>query len=81
MSGKLQGLRDNEIFYRSSTRAARIGFQEGDRARRVSIEPLDTEHELDEKREKRAEVRAKRRKEIDKAMSESPPPDGSDSHA
>ena len=38
-----------------------------------------SETELDEKRQKRAEARAKRREEIDKAMSENQPPDGSGS--
>jgi hypothetical protein len=43
------------------------------------MELLGSEHELDEKRQKRAEARAKRREEIDKAMSENPLPDGSGS--
>jgi hypothetical protein len=48
-------------------------------AEKAFIELLGSEHELDEKRQKRAEARAKRREEIDKAMSENPPPDGSGS--
>ena len=63
-------------------RIVRTGFQKGDGAEKAFIELLGSEHELDEKRQKRAEARAKRREEIDKAMSENPPPDGSgSSHA
>ena len=63
-------------------RIVRTGFQKGDGAEKAFIELLGSEHELDEKRQKRAEARAKRREEIDKAMSETPPPDGSgSSHA
>ena len=60
-------------------RIVRTGFQKGDGAEKAFIELLGSEHELDEKRQKRAEARAKRREEIDKAMSENPPPDGSGS--
>src|ERR1700721_3500870 len=60
-------------------RIVRTGFQKGDGAEKAFIELLGSEHELDEKRQKRADVRAKRREEIDKAMSENPPPDGSGS--
>src|ERR1700723_333127 len=60
-------------------RIVRTGFQKGDGAEKAFIELLGAEHELDEKRQKRAEARAKRREEIDKAMSENQPPDGSGS--
>ena len=60
-------------------RIVRTGFQKGDGAEKAFIELLGSETELDEKRQKRAEARAKRREEIDKAMSENPPPDGSGS--
>jgi large subunit ribosomal protein L17 len=60
-------------------RIVRTGFQKGDGAEKAFIELLGSEHELDEKRQKRAEARTKRREEIDKAMSENPPPDGSGS--
>ena len=60
-------------------RIVRTGFQKGDGAEKAFIELLGSEHELDEKRQKRAEARAKRREEIDKAMAENTPPDGSGS--
>jgi large subunit ribosomal protein L17 len=60
-------------------RIIRTGFQVGDGAEKAVIELLGSEHELDEKRQKRAEARAKRREEIDKAMAEQQPPDGSGS--
>src|SRR5271165_538281 len=62
-------------------RIVRTGFQKGDGAEKAFIELLGSEQELDEKRQKRAEARAKRREEIDKAMSEQPPADGSGSDA
>ncbi len=62
-------------------RIVRTGFQKGDGAEKAFIELLGSEHELDEKRQKRAEARTKRREEIDKAMAESQPPDGSGSDA
>ena len=62
-------------------RIIRTGARKGDAAEMAFIELLGAEHELDEKRQKRAEARAKRREEIDKAMSENPPPDGSGDHA
>ena len=60
-------------------RIVRTGFQKGDGAEKAFIELLGSEHELDEKRQKRAEARAKRREEIDKALAEQQPPDGSGS--
>src|SRR5271163_2869922 len=60
-------------------RIVRTGFQKGDGAEKAFIELLGSEHALDEKRQKRAEARAKRREEIDKAMAEQQPPDGSGS--
>jgi large subunit ribosomal protein L17 len=52
-------------------RIIRTGFQKGDGAEKAFIELLGAEQVLDEKRQKRAEVKAKRREEMDKAMSES----------
>ncbi|MGC1784015.1 MAG: 50S ribosomal protein L17 [Acidobacteriaceae bacterium] len=49
-------------------RIVRSGFQKGDGAETAFIEMLGVEKILEEKREKRAEARAKRRAEIDKAM-------------
>jgi large subunit ribosomal protein L17 len=52
-------------------RIIRSGFQRGDGAEKVFIELVDAEQVLDEKRQKRAEARAKRREEMQKAMAES----------
>jgi large subunit ribosomal protein L17 len=52
-------------------RIIRSGYQKGDGAETAFIEMLGVEKLLQEKREKRAEARAKRREELDKAMSES----------
>jgi len=49
-------------------RIVRSGFQKGDGAETAFIEMLGVEKILEEKREKRAEARAKRRTEVDKAM-------------
>ena len=54
-------------------RIVRTGFQRGDGAEKAYIELLGTEQILDEKRQKRAEVRAKRRAEMEEAMSKENP--------
>jgi large subunit ribosomal protein L17 len=51
-------------------RIMRTGFQRGDGAEKAFIELLGAEALLDEKRQKRAEVRAKRREEMQKALAE-----------
>jgi large subunit ribosomal protein L17 len=51
-------------------RIVRTGFQKGDGAEKAFIELLGAEKLLDEKRTKRAEVRQKRREEMEKAMAE-----------
>ena len=51
-------------------RITRSGFQRGDGAEKAFLELLGAEQELDEKREKRAEARAKRREEMQKALAE-----------
>jgi large subunit ribosomal protein L17 len=51
-------------------RIMRSGFQRGDGAEKAFIELLGAEQVLDEKRQKRAEVRAKRREEMEKALAE-----------
>ena len=56
-------------------RIIRTGFQKGDGAEKAFIELLGAEKLLDEKRQKRAEIKAKRREEMDKAMSDSGPQD------
>jgi large subunit ribosomal protein L17 len=50
-------------------RIVRSGFQQGDGAEKAFIEMMGVEKILEEKREKRAEARAKRREKLDKAMS------------
>src|SRR6476469_5324290 len=51
-------------------RIIRSGFQKGDGAEKAFIELLGSEKVLDEKRQKRAELRAKRAEETRKAMEE-----------
>jgi large subunit ribosomal protein L17 len=51
-------------------RIVRRGFQRGDGAEKAFIELLGAEAILDEKRQKRAEIRTKRREELQKAMAE-----------
>jgi len=51
-------------------RIVRTGWQKGDGADKAFIELLGSEAVLDEKRQKRAEVRAKRAEETKKAMEE-----------
>ena len=55
-------------------RIVRTGFQKGDGAEKAFIELLGAEQVLDEKRQQRAEARAKRREEAQKAMEEQQPP-------
>ena len=51
-------------------RIVRAGWQKGDGAEKAFVELLGAEKELDEKRQKRAEARAKRVAEARKAMEE-----------
>jgi len=51
-------------------RIVRSGFQKGDGAEKAFVEMLGVEKLLEEKREKRAEARAKRRETVDKALAE-----------
>jgi len=51
-------------------RIVRTGFQKGDGAEKAFIELLGAEAVLDEKRQKRAEVRTKRREEAQKLIEE-----------
>jgi large subunit ribosomal protein L17 len=57
-------------------RIVRTGWQKGDGAEKAFIELLGSEKVLDEKRQKRAETRAKRAAEAKKAMEEAEPPAG-----
>ena len=58
-------------------RIVRTGFQQGDNAEMAFIELLGAEHELDEKRQQRAEARLKRREEMQKALDENQKPEDS----
>ncbi|MEO6829352.1 MAG: 50S ribosomal protein L17 [Acidobacteriaceae bacterium] len=51
-------------------RIVRSGFQKGDGAETAFVEMLGVEKILEEKREKRAQARIKRRETIDKAMAD-----------
>ncbi len=55
-------------------RIVRLGWQKGDGADKVFVELLGSEQVQEEKRQKRAEARAKRVAEAKKAMEESEPP-------
>ena len=62
-------------------RIVRTGFQKGDGAEKAFIELLGAEKILDEKRQKRAEVREKRREELQKQLAEQQGPEGSEEQA
>ena len=62
-------------------RIIRTGFQRGDGAEKAFIELLGAEKLLDEKRQKRADVRAKRREELQKQMEEQQQAAGGDEQA
>ena len=49
-------------------RIVRTGFQKGDGAEKAFIELLGAEKQLDEKRQKRADAKAKKRAELEEAM-------------
>jgi len=57
-------------------RIVRTGFRKGDGGETAFIELLGAEQVLDEKRQKRAEAREKKREEMQKAMSEQGPGEG-----
>ncbi len=54
-------------------RIVRTGFRKGDGGETAFIELLGAEQVLDEKRQKRAEAREKKREEMQKAMAEAQP--------
>jgi len=62
-------------------RIVRTGFQRGDGAEKAFIELLGAEKLLDEKRQKRADARAKRREELQKQLAEQQKPEGGDEQA
>jgi len=51
-------------------RIVRTGFQKGDGAEKAFIELRGAEQQLDEKRQKRAEVKAEKRKKLEEALEE-----------
>jgi len=51
-------------------RIVRTGFQKGDGAEKAFIELLGAEQQLDEKRQKRAEVKAEKRKKLEEELEE-----------
>jgi large subunit ribosomal protein L17 len=55
-------------------RITRSGFRQGDNGEKAFIELLGAEHELDEKRAHRAEIRTKKREEMQKQLTESQSP-------
>lgn len=57
-------------------RIVRTGFQRGDGAEKAFIELLGAEKLLDEKHQKRAEARTKRREELQKQLAEQQPEGG-----
>ena len=62
-------------------RIVRTGFQKGDGAEKAFIELLGSEKLIDEKRQKRAEARAKRTAEAKKAMEEAEAQQGAEAAA
>ena len=52
-------------------RIVRTGFQQGDGAEKAFIELLGAEKQLDAKRQKREDIKAKKRAELEKQMEES----------
>ena len=51
-------------------RIVRTGFQKGDGAEKAFIELLGAEKQLDEKRQKRADIKAEKRKKLEAALEE-----------
>ena len=51
-------------------RIVRTGFQQGDGAEKAFIELLGAEKQLDAKRQKREDIKAKKRAELEKQMEE-----------
>ena len=62
-------------------RIVKTGFQKGDGAEKAFIELLGAEKQLDEKRQKRAEVKAKKRAELAEALEKEKNEPGADDAA
>jgi large subunit ribosomal protein L17 len=62
-------------------RIVRTGFQKGDGAEKAFIELLGAEKQLDAKRQKRDDIKAKKRAELEKQMEEAKKEDGGDEKA
>ena len=62
-------------------RIVRTGFQKGDGAETAFIELLGAEKILDEKRQKRADAREKRREELQKQLAAQNPEEGGEAQA
>ncbi len=62
-------------------RIVKTGFQKGDGAEKAFIELLGAEKQLDEKRQKRTDAKAKKRAELEKQIEESKAAEGGEEAA
>ncbi len=66
-----RGSRATAIGWCGYLRIVRTGFQKGDGAEKAFIELLGAEKQLDAKRQKRDDIKAKKRAELEKQLEES----------